>query len=123
MRPQTVLPILVLASSLAILGCPKKAAEGPVGTPAAPTADSGPSISFETVGIAECDDYLSKVQDCLNNKVPGNSREELAAGIRQTASSWQSLAASPEGKEALVTGCNQALDSARSIFSSYGCSL
>lgn len=123
MRLKASLSVLALASSLALLGCPKKAAEGPVGTTSAPAAESGPSISFDTVGVSECDDYLRKVQDCLNTKVPGNSREELAAGIRQTAASWQSAAASPEGKEALATGCTQALDSARSIFSSYGCSL
>jgi len=124
MSSRTLSVFLALALPLALAGCPKKPADSTAGgTAPAGAADTGPTISFPSVGVSECDDYLRKVQDCLNTKVPGNGRQELASGIESTAGTWSQLAGTPEGKESLPAACNQALDSARSTFSSYGCSL
>lgn len=92
---------------------------------AAPAADtsSGPTISFPSVGVSECDDYLNKVTSCLNSKVPGASRQEIADGIEQNAATWRQLAASPDTSATLPELCAQAVGSARSSFgSTYGCS-
>jgi hypothetical protein len=123
MSSRSLSVILALVLPLAFVGCPKKPADSsaPGGTPASDSS-AGPSVSFSSVGVTECDDYLRKVQDCINGKVPGNGRQELANGIESTAATWRQLAGTPEGKDSLPAACTQALDAARSTFSSYGCS-
>lgn len=118
MRSRWLLATCALALTLATACQPKT-------DTAAPAADtsSGPTISFSSVGVSECDDYLNKVTSCLNSKVPGASRQDIADGIEQTAATWRQLASTPEGGAALASACTQALDSARSSMgSTYGCS-
>lgn len=118
MRSRWLIATFALALPLAT------ACQSKTDTPAAPAeTPSGPTISFTSVGVSECDDYLNKVTTCLNDKVPGDGRQEIADGIEQTAATWRQLASTPEGAGALATACTQALDSARTSFgSNYGCS-
>ena len=66
----------------------------PAASPATPSGDK--------IGVAECDDYLAKYESCVDSKVPEAARAQLKAAFEQTRKSWQSLAATPQGKAGLA---------------------
>jgi hypothetical protein len=122
--------LLVLAVFLTIAGCQRHAGGG--ATPAAsdPSASSSPataasssSSSGESVGVPECDDYLSAYRDCIASKVPEASQAELKEALEQNVATWRSAAASPEGRAGLAIACTQAREAAKPAVSAYGCSL
>lgn len=85
-------------------------------SPAATTSAAGGAI-----GVAECDDYLKKVDDCVTSKVPAAARSQYTASIEQTRKSWRDLAANPQTRASLASACKQAVESARAAYKSYGC--
>ena len=95
-----------------------RAAATPVSaaTPAASTAAAG-----DKIGVAECDDYLAKVDACISGKVPEAARAQFKAGIDQTRASWRSLAANPQTKASLAAACKTASESAAATYKAYGC--
>lgn len=92
-------------------------------TPAATTASPAATVAAagDRIGVAECDDYLTKVDNCITSKVPAAAREQYAASMKQTRDSWRTLAANPQGRAGLATACKQAIESARAAYKSYGC--
>jgi hypothetical protein len=90
-------------------------------TPATSTSPAASTAAGDKIGVAECDDYLAKVDDCVTNKVPAAAREQYAASIKQTRDSWRGLAANPQTRSSLAAACKQAVESARAAYKSYGC--
>ncbi len=88
-------------------------------TPA--TATTPASSTAAAIGVAECDDYLAKVDDCVTSKVPAAARQQYTASIDQTRKSWRDLAANPQTRASLASACKQAVESARAAYKSYGC--
>jgi hypothetical protein len=89
-------------------------------TTASPAATTAASTG-DKIGVAECDDYLTKVDDCITSKVPAAARSQYTASIEQTRKSWRDLAANPQTKASLAAACKQAVESARTAYKSYGC--
>ena len=85
-------------------------------TPAASTASTG-----DKIGVAECDDYLTKVDTCVTSKVPAAAHAQYTASIDATRKQWRDLAANPQTRAGLVSACKQAVESARAAYKSYGC--
>jgi hypothetical protein len=85
-------------------------------SPASATTAAG-----DAIGVAECDDYLKKVDDCVTSKVPAAARDQYTATIKQTRDSWRSLAANPQTRSSLAAACKQAVEAARTAYKSYGC--
>ena len=72
------------------------------------------------IGVAECDDYIKKMNDCAGKMQPeaaGPMKESMATMQK----AWKDAASTPEGKTALASGCKQALDAAKSAYASMGC--
>ena len=74
-----------------------------------------------TIGVPECDDYLSKVEACIADHVPEEARAMQRQSMEQMRSQWRQAAENPTAKASLAAGCKAALDQARSAFASYGC--
>ncbi|HLL74546.1 MAG TPA: hypothetical protein VK421_04725 [Pyrinomonadaceae bacterium] len=100
-----------------------RSATNAASTPAAATtpASSTTAATGDKIGVAECDDYLAKVDDCVTSKVPAAARTQYTASIEQTRKSWRDLAANPQTRASLASACKQAVETARAAYKSYGC--
>lgn len=98
-----------------------KAAENAnsAGTSTSKTATS--SSGGDKIGVEACDEYLTKYEACIKEKVPAANRSQLESSLSQTRSSWRSIAASPQGKVGLTAACTAALNSAKTQMASYNC--
>ena len=99
-----------------------KPADKPAAAPADKPADkpaAAPAAGGD-IGVAECDDYIKKMNDCS-----GKMQPEAAAPMKESMETmkkaWRDAASTPEGKTALASGCKQALDAAKSAYQSMGC--
>jgi hypothetical protein len=90
-------------------------------TPAANTSGTTAS-SGEKIGVAECDDFITKYEACINSKVPAAQQATFKPAIEQWRSSWKKLADNPATKGTLASVCKSSLDQAKASLSSYGCS-
>ncbi len=84
-------------------------------SPAAATASAG-----EKIGVAECDEYIAKVEACLA-KVPAAGQPAVKSSLDAMRTSWKQAASTPQGKAGLAAGCKAALDQAKSNYAAYGC--
>ncbi|GAB3358007.1 hypothetical protein [Lysobacter tyrosinilyticus] len=75
------------------------------------------------VGVLQCDDYLTKVNSCIHNKVPANRRAALTAEAHQMFTTWKEAAGNPEHRATLPQACSITHDVAKEELSRYGCSL
>jgi hypothetical protein len=80
------------------------------------------AASGDKVGVAECDEYIQKVEACLNGKVPESARAIVKTNLDTMRTAWKKAAETPQGKAGLAQGCKQALDQAKTTMGSYGCS-
>src|SRR4051812_4831546 len=106
---------LALTIALVLAACQQSAppqtaaapSRAPAATPAAAPAAAAPAMTAapataDTVGVAECDDYLAKYQACVDSKVPEGARAALKQSLDQTRAAWRTTLASPGGKEGLA---------------------
>ena len=84
-------------------------------------AQTAPAASGDSIGVAECDQYLAAYESCLKDKVPAAAREMMKTSFDSTRASWRQAAATPEGRAGLATACKTARDGARQSMASYGC--
>jgi hypothetical protein len=84
------------------------------------TTETKTSDTKTDVGIAECDDYLVKMTECMR-KMPAAAAASTTASIATQKKGWKDAASTPEGKVAAATACKNALAAARSQFGSLGC--
>jgi hypothetical protein len=85
------------------------------------TAQAPAAAVADAIGVPECDEYLTKYQACIDSKVPEAARASLTQAFAQTREAWKQAAATPQGKQAMVMGCRQAMDAAKQAMSAYGC--
>lgn len=76
----------------------------------------GPSI-----GVPECDEYVTKYEKCLDEKVPDASRATMREAFSKTRQSWSKMAQSEATRASLAEACKQALEAAESSLKSMGC--
>lgn len=96
-------------------------AAAPAPAAAAPAMAAAPAAGADSIGIAECDDYLTKYQACVESKVPEGSRAALKLSLDQTRAGWRTALASPGGKDALGAACKQMRDASKASMAAYGC--
>jgi hypothetical protein len=89
-------------------------------TPATTTTSSS-TTSGEKIGIAECDDFIAKYEDCVTKNVPEAQRSQYESSLKQWRDSWRQLAKNDMTKGTLAAACKQALESAKSSMKSYNC--
>src|SRR5688572_21067022 len=71
--------------------------------------DGDKAASGDSVGVAECDDYLTKMEACLG-KMPAEAKAAQEQAFKQSREAWKQAAATPQGKDGLKTTCKASLD-------------
>ena len=92
------------------------AASQPATSPATTTASSTDSI-----GVAECDAFITKYEACVKDKVPAAARAQFNSTLAQWRKSWHDLAQNPQTKATLAAACKTQLDAAKQSMKAYGC--
>lgn len=92
-------------------------------TNAATPASTAPetTASGDKIGVAECDDYLEKLDACVTGKVPAEARAQYRTNLEQTRKTWRDLAANPQTRASLASACKTATESARQAYKGFGC--
>jgi hypothetical protein len=109
-RLSVLIPIVLVLGVL--LACKKKEE----------TAASGAAATgADSVGVPECDEYLTKYEACLKSKVPAVARPQLEQSMKQTRDTYKQLAANEATKASLGETCKQALEATKTAMASYGC--
>jgi hypothetical protein len=112
------LVVAVFASSLFLVGAcedKKTDAPAPVAVPAAAPAPAAPPAAAPAaaaggeIGVAECDDYIKKMEACLG-KVPAAAKSAMEQSLKASQDAWKTAASTPAGKDALKTSCKAAAD-------------
>ena len=80
------------------------------------------TTSADKSGVPECDDYIAKLEACLNSKVPEAFRGAFKAQAEALKKEWKDAAATPYGKAGLAVSCKAASDAAKTSLSAYNCS-
>jgi hypothetical protein len=102
------LALVVVTMGVACVGSPES---NPSSAPA----------SGNSIGVPECDDYLSKVEACIADHVPEDAKAMQRQSMEQMRTQWRQAAENATAKASLAAGCKAALDAARSSFAAYGC--
>ena len=94
---KTMIALLLAAGALMIgVGCEKK-------------PDDAKAGGGDSVGVAECDDYLKKMEACFS-KDPA-TKTAMEPGMKQSREAWKAAAATGgAAKDALKTTCKASLD-------------
>ena len=80
--------------------------------------------STGSIGIPICDEYLSKYQKCLEDKVPAETKDAMKQAFQKGMQAWQAAAQAVQddaSKAALVNLCQEALEQAKAATDAYGC--
>ena len=86
----------------------------------APKTDT---TSGDSVGVAECDEYIKKYEACLTKiaeKAP-QVQPGMKTAFEQQRSAFKQGASTAEGKTALATQCKQLIETAKTSTSAYAC--
>lgn len=115
--------IATLALLSACSGAPK--ADEKTATGAEPTASATKASDVKvadakggtTSGVAECDDYVSKIQACMNDKMPAAQRGAMEQSLNQAKAQWATIS----DKAALAQSCKTMTESAKAAYKAVGC--
>lgn len=129
----------VALAALIVLGaCDKKPADTaapaadaapPAATPATTAATAAPAVPTEpaptaavadSIGVAECDDFLARYAACVDDKVPEASRAALQQSLDATRAGWKQAVAAG-GKDTLAQACTTMREQSRASMQAYGC--
>jgi len=75
------------------------------------------------VGILQCDEYLSRVNTCIHDKVPAGKRAALAAEAHRMLTIWKEAAANPGHRTTLPQACSITHELAKEELARYECQL
>jgi hypothetical protein len=101
-----VVLVLLLA---ALMACKKFAKRG-----------EASSSSADKVGIAECDEFLTKYEKCLQG-VPAAAQPAMQQTIKQMRDNWKLTAQNPAAKAGLGMACKQAMEGTKAGMAAYNC--
>lgn len=112
---------LALACATLMIGtaCGKKP-DPPSGAASAP-AGGASAVAAGELGVPACDTFMKKYVACIESKVPAAERESFRQSLEGMKGLWKQMAATPEGRSALVTACTQAEAASKQAMTSYGC--
>jgi len=100
--------VALVATGLLVAGC--CGGSGSSGSGSGSGSGEGASAaSGDSVGVAECDDYLTKLQACLG-KMPAAAKPAMEQSFKQSREAWKAAAATPAGKAQLKITCKASLD-------------
>ena len=131
MRRTTIL-VLSLVCGLVLMACSKtettnsnaqKEGSSATDKPAtASTPTTGASASTgDNIGVPECDDFITKYDACVSNKVPEMVRAQYKDAIARWRSEWKRMADNPATRGQLAAACKQAAEQQAAALKSFGC--
>ena len=127
MRRTTIL-VLSLVCGLVLIACSKTETTNNSNTSAtdkpatASTPASGTTASTgDNIGVPECDDFITKYDACVSNKVPEMVRAQYKDAIARWRSEWKRMADNPATRGQLAAACKQAAEQQAAALKSFGC--
>ena len=88
------------------------------------SAEGSGNTDDGTIGVLQCDEYLTKVAACIDTQVPEAQRAELRASVEQSRLGWKAATtATTRDRDALPTACSIAHDQAKEELAPFGCTL
>jgi hypothetical protein len=132
MRRTTIL-VLSLVCGLVLMACSKTETTNNSNTtvgssttdkPASATtpASGTASTTGDNIGVPECDDFITKYDACVSNKVPEMVRAQYKDAIARWRSEWRRMANDPATRGQLAAACKQAAEQQSAALKSFGCS-
>lgn len=92
---------------------------------AKPAVNDAPKTTTtgDSVGVAECDEYIAKYEVCLTDiaKKAPQAEPMLKSSFEQQRKAFKDAAATPQGKEGLAKACKQAIETAKQTTTAYAC--
>ena len=85
--------------------------------------DVAKTDSADSVGVAECDEYIKKYEACLTKiaKDAPQAQPGMKTAFESQRKAFKDAAANPQAKATLASSCKQAIDSAKQSTSPYKC--
>lgn len=69
----------------------------------------GEAAAPESVGVAECDEYLKKMEACIAT-MPPETKAAQEQAFKQSRETWKKTAETESGKQGLQATCKASLD-------------
>lgn len=88
-----------------------------------PGDSAAPATAAAVTGIADCDTFLNAYEQCLIEKIPAESRDQMRVGMDQWKSAWKNMADNAATRDSLPAICKQARDATVPALKAYGCDL
>jgi hypothetical protein len=131
MRRTTIL-VLSVVCGLVLIACSKtdttnnsntKASSGTTEKPATATtpASGTASTTGDNIGVPECDDFITKYDACVSNKVPEMVRAQYKDAVARWRTEWRRMAHDPATRGQLAAACKQAAEQQSAALKSFGC--
>jgi len=81
----------------------------------------GTTASGDKVGVAECDDFLTKYETCVSGKVPAAAQATFKKSMDDWRKAWKEQANNASTKGALAQVCKTSMEQTKAALSSYNC--
>ncbi len=128
MNRRILLP-LCLVIGLLLMACTKVEVTDNHNASASPATKASPAstpattavLSGDSIGVPDCDAFITAYDACVTGKVPEAQRAQYKAGIEQWRTSWRQLAANPSTKATLAGVCKQAAEQSKVSMKSFNC--
>jgi len=124
MKVRSVAAILMGGVMSVVVGCGGAKPEAKGATPAPSAQAAQPrtaSAASGEIGIPECDNYMTKYRECIEDKVPDTLKGTMRQSFDDVTKAWKEAAKTPQARESLAQACRQATDAARTAMQSFGC--
>ena len=109
---------LFISSALFLSACSGEGAEKKEGaTVEAASSGELAQTAAGATGVPECDEYLTKVMACVEDKMPAEQKDMLKKALDDSKASWAQVT----DKTQLANTCKQAMDQAKASYSAMGC--
>jgi hypothetical protein len=106
--------LLLVVGAFPLVGCHRESTS-------TQDSDGTKATSASAIGIAECDDYVSKVHRCIDAHVPSAQKKSLEETLTRKGAAWKEMAANPGTRPALGDSCKLSLQTVKTSMQSYSC--
>ncbi len=88
-----------------------------------PATNSATTTSGDSIGVAECDEYIKKWEACLTKiaKDAPQAQAGLKTAFDAQRKAFKDAAANPQSKATLPATCKQAIETSKASTAAYSC--
>ena len=119
---KSLLLMFCILTGLLIVACAKSAETN---RNLAPSSSSTPATvsTGDTVGVAECDNFIAAYENCVSSKVPEAQRAVMRNTVATWRADWKKLAADPQTRAQLAAACTRQREATAASMKAVGCTL